>query len=213
MSFQWIFDYAETISINKRAVVAQSITRGNRVKSVKIGGQTWRFDVKLPDGMRWSDIRTNVAAHEALDLYTEDTIYLNNTGYSYINNYQGDASPGNIQLTYNSDLAPTTLNMHSVSSLTEDQFIFKKGDWLQLGNQGHAYTVVNDVPRGNVDIANVSVTVNRPVIETANVSQVYTVTVGQNVGFDVICVAMPNWTLFGYDQVQWDGVFTFYEVV
>ena len=50
MSFQWIFDRAETISINKQAVVAQSITRTNRVKSAKIGGQTWRFDVKLPDG-------------------------------------------------------------------------------------------------------------------------------------------------------------------
>lgn len=206
MSFQWIFDNAETISINKRAVVAQSITRGNRVKASKIGGQTWRFDVKLPDGMRWSDWRGYIEAHEALDMYTTANVSISNTGYSYINGYQGDS--GNIVVKYLSDVNPTTLTITSGDSITSGEYYFKRGDWLQLGTTGHVYSVTADVAHDSANII-----VNRPVIETASNVTTYTTQLGQAVTFNVICVAMPNWTLFGYDQVQWDGVFTFYEVV
>ena len=213
MSFQWIFDNAETISINKRSVVAQTITRSNRVKSSKVGGQTWRFDVKLPDGLRWSNIRRDVERMESLDRYTQSTVYMNNTGYSYINGYQGDANPANIQVTYNSDLAPTTLNLSSVSSLDPSQYVFKAGDWLQLGTTGHAYSVTSDVVRGNVDVTSVTIPVNRPIIESANSLAVIDAVVGQAVSFNVICVEMPSWTVFAYDQVSWSGNFVFYEVV
>lgn len=213
MSFQWIFDNAESISISKRAVVAQTITRGNRVRTSKLGGQTWRFDVKLPDGMPWDQWRSYIERAEALDRYTTDTIQLNDTGYSYINAYQGAANSANIQLTYNSDLAPTTLNLSSISSIAETDYVFRAGDWLQLGNDGHAYTVIADVVRGNSAVSNVTVSVNRPIIETANASVVYTARVGQDVQFDVICVDFPNWTIFQRNQVSWSGSFVFYEVV
>jgi hypothetical protein len=213
MSFQWIFDNAESISISKRAVVAQSITRGNRVRTNKLGGQTWRFDVKLPDGMRWSTWRPYIEGSEALDRFTVDTISLNQSGYSYINRYQGDASPGNIQVTYNNDIAPTTLTLSSVSSINYDQYVFKQGDWLQLGNDGHVYSVISDVLRGNSVVSNISIPVNRPVIEAANASVVYTLKVGQDVTFDVICVEFPTWNIFQRDQISWSGNFVFYEVV
>lgn len=213
MSFQWIFDRAETISINKRAVVAQTITRNNAVRTVKLGGQTWRFDVKLPDGLRWSDIRGLIESMEALGRSTASRVYLNQPGHRYISGYQGGANIGSIQMTYNSDSLPTTLNMSSVSSLNSEDYIFKTGDWLQLGTTGKTYSVVGDVVRGNANIANVTVTVNRPIVETANVSAVYNVLVGQEVSWEVICVEMPQWTLFGHDQVSWNGNFVFYEVV
>jgi hypothetical protein len=206
MSFQWIFDNAETISINKRAVVAQSITRGNRVKSSILGGQTWRFDVKLPDGLRWSDWRSYIEAHEALDLVTTERVLLNNPGYSYINQYQGNS--GNIVVKYLSDTEPTNLTITSGDTITSGEFYFRTGDWLQLGTTGNAYSVIRDVPHDS----NV-VTVNRPVIEAASNSTSYTTRVGQEVSFNVVCISMPSWTLFGYDQVQWDGSFVFYEVV
>ena len=213
MSFQWIFDNAESISISKRAVVAQSITRGNRVRTNKLGGQTWRFDVKLPDGMRWSQWRSYIEGSEALDRFTVDTISLNQSGYSYINGYMGDANSGNIQATYNNDNAPTTLNLSSVSSLGVDEYVFKSGDWLQLGNNGHVYSVTADVLRGNAAVNTVTIPVNRPIIETANASVVYTLKVGQDVTFDVICVEFPTWNIFQRDQVSWSGNFVFFEVV
>jgi hypothetical protein len=206
MSFQWIFDNAESISISKRAVVAQSITRGNRVRTSKLGGQTWRFDVKLPDGMRWSTWRSYIEGSEALDRFTVDTISLNQSGYSYINNYLGNS--GNIQLRYLSDSTPTTLSISSATAISAGQYFFKQGDWLQLGSGGHAYSVVADVPYG----AN-TVTVNRPIIETANASVTYSAALGQSVNFDIICVDFPNWNIFQRDQVSWSGNFVFYEVV
>lgn len=206
MSFQWIFDNAESISISKRAVVAQSITRGNRVRTNKLGGQTWRFDVKLPDGMRWSDWRGYIEASEALDRYTVDTISLSDTGYSYINGYLGNSA--NIQLQYLSDSYPTTLTISSADSISSGQYFFKTGDWLQLGTSGHVYSVTQDAAYG----AN-TVTVNRPVIEQANASITYNAVVGQAVTFEVICVDFPTWNIFQRDQVSWSGNFVFYEVV
>ena len=204
--FQWIFDKAETISVNKRAVVAQSITRGNRVKSSKLGGQTWRFDVKLPDGMLWSTIRSDIEKMEYLDRYTAANVSISHAGMSYINQYLGNS--GNIVVKYLSDTNPTTLTITSANAVSAGQYFFKAGDWLQLGTTGHCYSVAADVPYG----AN-TVTVNRPVIETANVTTTYTTRVGQAAEFNVICVEMPSWTIFARDQVSWSGNFIFYEVV
>lgn len=205
MSFQWIFDNAESISISKKAVVAQSITRGNMVRTNKLGGQTWRFDVKLPDGMPWDQWRSYIEAAEALDRYTVDTIGLSHAGYSYINSYLGDS--GNIQLQYLSDSNPTTLTISSANSISSGEYFFKTGDWLQLGS-GHVYSVTADVPYGSNTI-----TVNRPVIETANASVTYSAVLGQSVTFNVICVDFPTWNLFQRNQVSWSGNFVFYEVI
>jgi hypothetical protein len=206
MSFQWIFDNAETISINRRPNVAQTITRGNRVRSTNLGGSTWRFDVKLPDGIRWSSIRGLIEGMESLDRYTAATVSMNNTGYNYLNGYQGTAT--NIVVSYDSDLAPTQLTLVSNSSTSSGDYVFKSGDWLKLGTNGKTYSVVSDVLHGAS-----SITVNRPVLETANPAVTYTALVGQNVSWSVIMTEMPSWTIFGYDQVSWSGNFVFYEVV
>jgi hypothetical protein len=56
-AFQYVFDNAESISINRRSTTAQTISRNNTVRTVSRGGNVWRFEVKLPDGIRWSDAR------------------------------------------------------------------------------------------------------------------------------------------------------------
>lgn len=202
MSFQWVFDRAETISITKRGVVASTVSRNFQVKTNLLGGQTWRFDVKVPDGIRWSELRGNIEAAENLDRHTVSTVYMNNTGYDYINGYQGTASTS-MTLTYGGDANPRTLSV-SGGSVSGGGYYFKKGDYVQLGSSGHVYSVVNDVPSGNT-----TVITNRPVLESAGS---YTAIVGQNVSWNVICVQFPAWTIFGYDQVAWEGSFVFYEV-
>ena len=62
--FQYIFDNAESISIDKSPVVAQSVSRDSTVRSVKRSGDTWKFTVQLPNGIRWSDIRPYVQEFE-----------------------------------------------------------------------------------------------------------------------------------------------------
>ena len=61
-AFQWVFDNAESISIDRKAVVAQTTSRDQTIRSVSRGGQVWRFEVKLPDGIRWSDARSYIEA-------------------------------------------------------------------------------------------------------------------------------------------------------
>ena len=87
MAFQWVFDKAESISINKRAIVGQSITRNQTVRAVSRGTGIWRFTVKLPDGMPWSEVASYIASLDTADKFTKETVTINNAGYnSWIHN-------------------------------------------------------------------------------------------------------------------------------
>lgn len=201
-AFQTVIDYAESISINKRGVVSQTTSRDQTVRSTSRGGQVWRFDVKLPDGIPWQTLRGPIEAIENADRYTNANISLNTTGtLDWFMKYQGNsistagfvgtATQGNVTLTLTS--SPTTSSGNK----------FRAGDLIQLGTTGKVYSVVSDVAfNSNV------VTLNRPVLDSTGSK---TLTVGPNVIFKVICVSLPNWTIFSRDQVSWDGNFTFYE--
>jgi hypothetical protein len=80
MSFQWVFDKAESISINKRAIVGQTITRNLTVRAVSRGNAIRRFTVKLPDGMLWSEVATYIQALDTADKFTKETINVSNYG-------------------------------------------------------------------------------------------------------------------------------------
>jgi hypothetical protein len=201
-AFQKVIDYAETISINKRGVVSQTTSRDQTVRSTSRGGQVWRFDVKMPDGIAWQTLRGPIEAIENADRYTSANISLNTSGtLSWFMKYQGDSvstsgfvgtvTQGNISLTLTS--SPTTSSGYK----------FRAGDLIQLGTTGKVYTVVNDVAYNSN-----AVTLNRPVLDSSGSK---TLVVGPNVIFKVICTNLPNWTIMARDQVSWDGNFTFYE--
>lgn len=201
-AFQTVIDYAETISINKRGVVSQTTSRDQTVRSTSRGGQVWRFDVKMPDGISWQTLRGPIESIENADRYTSANISLNTSGtLDWFMKYQGNSvstsgfvgtvTQGNVTLTLTS--SPTTSSGYK----------FRAGDLIQLGTGAKVYSVVSDVAfNSNV------VTLNRPVIDSSGSK---TLVVGPNVVFKVICTNLPNWTIFARDQVSWDGTFTFYE--
>lgn len=90
MSFQWIIDSAETLSINRKPMVATTTARDGTVRAVSRGTMPKRFEVKLPDGPRWSDLRTNIAAAEALNRISTATITIK---YSLFPWYYGNVQP------------------------------------------------------------------------------------------------------------------------
>ena len=201
MSFQYVIDNAESISISKRKRVAQTVSRSGVTKATSVGGQVYEFRVNLPSGPRYSENRGLIEAVEALDRTTVDTIQINNAGHDYISGYQGDLSTlSGIQVSYTSG---NTLTITSGATLGSG-YRFKAGDYIQLGS-GSVYNVVEDVLYNDNTI-----TVHRPVRETAGT---YTLSVGPNVEWDVICVEMPTWTIFGYNQVSWSGAFVFVEAI
>lgn len=203
-AFQTVVDYAETISINRRKKVAQTTSRDGTVKATSIGGQIWEFEIKLPDGPSWTTFRPLIERMEALDRVTVGTIQINKAAHSWLTGYQGDlADVTAITVSYSS--GNTISITGGASGLTSGQYRFKSGDLIQLGASGSVYSVVNDV-----DHDDTVVTLHRPVREAAGN---YTLRVGQNVTWSVICVNFPKWTIFSRDQVGWDGPFIFAEAI
>jgi hypothetical protein len=88
MSFQWIINTAETLSINRLQTTALTTSRDGTVRVVGRGTPPKKFTVKLPDGLPWSSYRSSIVSAEALDRITTATItipyakfpwYYNNT--------------------------------------------------------------------------------------------------------------------------------------
>lgn len=202
MTFQTVIDYAESISINKKRKVAQTTSRDGTVKSTSLGGQVWEFEVKLPDGPSYATFRPLIEQLEALDRVTTGQIQFNKSGQEYISQYQGNLTNiTGVTVSYSSG---NTLTITGGATLGSG-FRFKSGDFIQLGTSGSVYTVVNDVAYNQSTI-----TVHRPVREAAGS---YTLRVGPNCIFTVLCVNFPKWTIFQRDQVSWDGPFVLVEAI
>lgn len=198
-AFQYVFDNAESISIDRRAMTAQTIARDNTVRTVSRGGQVWRFSVKLPDGMPWSTARPYIEAIDYADRYTQGTVNLNNAGLNtWLTPYRGDGSTFAASWTQGA----TSITLTSGTAST---YKFRVGDLIQLGSSGHVYSVV-------ADVNNVATTVNlnRAVVDATGSGSLV---IGPAVTWTVICTELPQWTISARNQVAWSGAFTFYEVL
>lgn len=202
MSFQWIIDNAEAISIERQEIVGQTITRNQTVRATSRGAGIWKFSVKLPDGMAWTEVRGNISKAEALGKVTAANISLSTSGQSWLYQYQGNSvnSTGFVaSITTGSNTITLT-----TSPTTSSGYKFKAGDFIQLGTSGRVYTVAADVAYNSN-----SVILNRAVID--NTATGVALRVGANCVWNVQCVDFPTFTLFARDQVSWSGPFVFYE--
>jgi hypothetical protein len=202
-AFQTVFDNAESIAINKRRKVAQTVARDGTVKATSLGGQTWEFEVQMPAGPRWTDYRQLIEAMEALDRVSVGQVQISDSGLDWLSGYQGDvATPTAITADFTSgNSIEITGGLGGLSS----GYIFRAGDFIQLGSSGSVYTVTADVAYNDT-----TVTLHRPVREAAGS---YTLIVGQSVTWDVICVQFPQWNIFARNQISWDGPFVFAEAL
>ena len=200
-AFQYVFDNAESIGFNRRAVTAQTTSRDGTVRTVSRGGQIWRFDVKLPDGIRWSDAREYIEAIDAADRTTVGTVSLSNPGYvPWLNAYRGNSvNYTGFEASWTQGATSITL---TTSPVTPSGFKFRAGDIIQLGT-GRVYSVTADTDTNTVNL-------NRPVLDATGSGAL---SVADNVTWSVICVELPTWTIFARDQVSWSGNFVFYEAM
>lgn len=200
MSFQWIIDTAESISIDTKKNVGSTITRDGTLRTVSRGGQVWRFEVRLPDGPRWTDYRQNIIKAQALDRTTTATIALTDTGQSWLYQYQGN-SVNYTGFTASWTQGSTTITL-TASPTTASGYKFRAGDLIQLGT-GRVYMAAADTAYNSN-----TVTLHRPVLDASGSG---TLKVAENVSWTVLCSDFPQWTLFARDQVSWSGPFVFYE--
>ena len=202
-AFQYVFDNAESISINRRAVTAQTQSRGGLVRTVSRGGQIWRFDVQLPAGPRWSDVRPYIESIDAADRYTPGTVSLSAAGYQdWLPTYQGNsANYTGFSAAWTQGASSCTL---TVSPSTASGYKFRRGDIIQLGSAGRVYSVTQDVAYNAS-----TVYVNRPILDATSAGTA--ILVADDVTWTVVCVEMPQWTIFARNQVSWSGPFRFAE--
>jgi hypothetical protein len=90
MSFQWIIDNAESLSLDKKQMIGQTQTRSGVVRAVSRGVQPVTITAKLPDGPKWSDIKNDIASATALDRYQTAVITIK---YSKFPWYYGNVVP------------------------------------------------------------------------------------------------------------------------
>ena len=198
MSFQFVIDNAQRITMNTRKIVASTQARDGTVRAVSRGGQVWQFEVTLPNGPRYTDYRQDIARLEALDRVNTDTFSFSNSGHSWLVAYQGDAAdPDAITAEWTTGNTITLTGGQATSG-----FNFRAGDLIQLGSGG-AYRVAADVTFDSN-----TVTLHRPLIDAAGNA---TLRVAEDVVFTVICTQFPDHTLFERDQVSWSGPFVFVE--
>jgi hypothetical protein len=203
MSLQWVLDYAQQVSVNRRPIVSSTQTRSGYVRTVSRDLSFWTIEASLPEGMRWSLHRGNINDLEGQDRFTTEFIGFRNAGINYLYGYQGDnPTYTGWTATWLSGASIILTNGPTITS----GFIFRKGDILQLGSAGHVYQVTADVPWDEVNVP-----LHRNVIN-ASVGT-YDLFIGRDARFKMKCVQFPQWQMIDYDQVGWSSPFVFQEVL
>jgi hypothetical protein len=87
MSFQWIFNQAETFSINRKQQIATTTARDGTIRAVSRGTPFKRFTVKLPDGIAWSYLRSAIVGIEAQDRIATEIITIDYNLWPWYYNY------------------------------------------------------------------------------------------------------------------------------
>jgi hypothetical protein len=90
MTFQWIVNQAESLSINRKKMVGTTTARDGITRAVSRGTLPKTFTVNLPGGIRWTTLRTDIAAAEALDRITTATISIPYAKFPW---YYGNVAP------------------------------------------------------------------------------------------------------------------------
>lgn len=200
MSFQWIIDNAESISIRSRPTVAATTSLDGTFRSTSQGVAPWTFEVQLPQGPAWSEYRQNISSAEYLDRTTTANIQISTSGQtSWLNPYQGNCA--NVNAVTASWTTGNTITL--TGGQAASGYNFRTGDLIQLGTTGSVYRVVADVAYNSN-----TVTLHRPLLEAAGSA---TLKIGPAVTWSVRCADFPQWTIFARDQISWSGPFVFVE--
>lgn len=214
-AFQWVFNNATSIKINRRGVVAQTIARDGTVRSTSRGGNVWRFTVEMPSGYRYSEVRDYIQALDTADRLLTGNVTMNHSGSTWITEYQGGATPTEISniTAKQSASNSSTIALSNLTTIADGITILQQGDFVQLTTGGNprasVYTVAADAVKSG---STLNVTVNRPLLNwDGNTTPSYGLKVGNDVRWELRCVRMPGWTITPGQLVQWEGAFEFVE--
>jgi hypothetical protein len=212
MSFQTIFEIQQSMTVQNRRTVGQQYSRSGQVRVAQyLTSVPWIFVVDPHSYLYYQQVRNVIQAIDNKDRQLPESISFASNNLSWFVRYQGDlSSVQQAALTLASLPAANsqTITVGGLPSISSSAYIFKAGDFLQLGI--YPYKVTADVLRGSG--SNVSVNLHRPVIGTPTVGPLSGI--GTGCSFYMLAERCPTYTLNPAPNgafVQWDEPFVFRE--
>jgi len=201
---QTILNYAETIQFDRRKVVGVQYTRSEVAKVSQTPTRNpWRINVSMKAALPYNDYRDLIEQIDYLDSrYPQVITFSNNPNLSWICSYQGDMTAAQISALTVTSFSGSTLVIQNVPAIagtwTTGKYLFRAGDFIQIGNAPYPFTVVNDVPAVYTVIGGVntvSITTNRPNFFVNSPTAGQGLVVGNAVSFYMFCPKMPVYKL------------------
>lgn len=229
-SFQTVINYSARISMSKKRVSSQSISRSGMIKTASLANKVpWVFTVEMPPGLRYTDtgIREFLSELDDDGLRAAHPIELgsSNAGLTWLTAYQGDLTSAQIaQLRNHSDNATVqgsilTVDVQNVTGSSPNDILVKAGDFIQpLGGYLYPYVATQTVLIGDVtQVQNyqVQIPVNRPVIQQAGYTHNTSngIAVGSDVTWTVKLLSAPEYSVNPDRLVEWDTALMFMEFI
>lgn len=211
MSIQTIIDSAQSIEINRRAIVAQTISRSQQIKTAERGYRAWKFIITPAGVLQWSTARSAIERLDNIDRITEEQITLaNNAGMSWTTAYQGGFTSGALAAITISATTSNTLTLDNLPTTSSSTIAFKAGDFIQPNGSRYPYTVVNTVLRGTGNT--ITVQLNRGLLPDISMTGA-NILVGNQVSWRMVATKMPTYTLQPGKLVELNGTLELMEVI
>jgi hypothetical protein len=212
MSLQTIFDIQQSMTVNNRRTVGQQVSRSGQVRVAQyLTSVPWVFTVTPHNYLYYPQVRNVIQAIDNKDRQLPESISFASTNLSWFVAYQGDLTTGQVNaltLASSPSANATTISVGNLPSVSSSAYVFKAGDFLQLGL--YPYKVTDNVLRGSGSTVNV--TLHRPVISTPSVGTL--TAVGTACTFYMLAETCPTYSLNPMTSgafVQWDSPFVFRE--
>lgn len=225
MSITTILRISESVGINDQRFIGQTLSRNQKILTSEIvTAVPFQFTMQPMAYLLYSQSRSVLNALRIPDRATEQYLNFGSTGWVNYIKYQGDMTSGEISAClWQTSSANKTLVLGSLPSISSTAYLFRVGDFVQVGR--YAYIVTADVVRGAGSTVNVPVHRNLISALTSTVACVageYGVTVSlggssyTGVTFPVILREYPTYTLVPMTNdsfIRWNGNFTALEAV
>lgn len=225
MSLQTILSISESVGINDQRFVGQTVSRNQKITTSEILTVVpFAFELKPMNYLLYSQNRGLLNSLRIPDKALTQYINFGSTGWSNYIEYQGEMTSGQIvACQWQTSSANKVLVLGSLPSISSTAYLFKIGDFVQVGL--YSYIVTADVLRGSGSTVNVPVHRSLIVALTSPVACVAgeygtTVSMGGStytgVTFPVVLRDYPTYTLIPMTNdsfIQWSGTFKAFESV
>lgn len=213
MSIQAIIDSAQSIEIDRRRVVGQSVSRSQRIKSAeRLTAQPFLITVTPTARLRYSSNRDTIEDIMTVDRMTESQVNLANvSGMRYLTEYQGQLNTSQLSGMTITNFTGTSVTLGGLPTTASTTYIFRKGDYIQPALSRYPYIVTEDLQRGTGSA--VTATVHRNLITSEATTVTGAMLVGTATTMRVVISQLPTYKLILKDYVEFTGEFILSEKV